>query len=163
MSKNPLTLSAPAGEPFLEYQRDFDFPVRAVFQGHTDPDLYVQWIGPVDLTTRMDVFEPRSGGAYRVVQSAGDGEEYAFHGMFHTVRDNEFLLQTFEFEGYPDVVTLEYSTFSELPDGRSRVTGRSLYPSVESRDEFLGNGIEEGMSDGYDQLDDLLASVRTGS
>ncbi|MCQ2001440.1 SRPBCC family protein [Arthrobacter zhaoxinii] len=159
---NPLTIHAPAGEPFLEYQRDFDFPVSAVFQGHMDPDLYVQWIGPGDLTARLDVFEPRSGGAYRVVQSGDDGVEYAFRGMFHSVRQDDFVLQTFEFEGYPDVVTLEYNTFTELPGGRSRVTGRSLYPSVESRDGFLGNGMEEGMSDGYNQLDDLLASARTG-
>ncbi|WAP51499.1 SRPBCC family protein [Arthrobacter sp. ATA002] len=156
---NPLTLEVPQGEPVMEYSREFDFPVADVFRAHTDPELYGQWIGPQDLVTRIDQFEPRSGGAYRFVQSRGD-DEYAFRGMFHTVLQDEFLLQTFEFESTPEVVTLEYSTFTALPGGRCRLAGRSLYPSVESRDGFLDNGMEEGMSDGYDQLDELLGSVR---
>ena len=158
---NPLTLHAPDGEPFLEFHREFDFPVGEVFKGHTDPDLYARWVGPRDVATRIDVFDARNGGAYRFVHSRGD-DQFAFRGIFHTVRQDEFLLQTFEFEGYPDVVTLEYATFSALPGGRSSLSGRSLYPSVESRDQFVSNGIEDGMSAGYNQLDDLLASVRTG-
>ncbi|WP_104161474.1 SRPBCC family protein [Arthrobacter sp. ZGTC212] len=157
---NPLNLSAPSGEPSMDYSREFDFPVSDVFRAHTDPELFARWIGPQDLTTRIDVFEPRTGGAYRFVQCRGE-DEYAFRGAFHTLRQDDFVLQTFEFEGYPDVVTLEYSTFTELPGGRTLLTGRSLYPSVESRDEFLGNGMEEGMSSGYNQLDDLLASLPT--
>ena len=156
---NPLVLIAPDGEPLMEYRREFDFPVSEVFRAHTDPDLYAQWVGPQDVTTRIDVFEAQDGGAYRFVHSRGD-DEYAFRGVFHTVRQDDFLLQTFEFEGYPDTVTLEYCTFTELPGGRTSISGRSLYPSVESRDDFLTNGIEAGMSDGYDQLDSLLASVQ---
>lgn len=156
---NPLTLTAPAGEPVMEYHREFDFPVPDVFRAHVNPDLYAQWIGPQDVSTRIDRFEARTGGAYRFVHSRGN-DEYAFRGVFHTVRQDEFLLQTFEFESTPEVVTLEYSTFTELPGGRCRLTGRSLYPSVESRDGFLANGMEGGMSAGYDQLDELLGSVR---
>ena len=153
---NPLTLNAPEGEPFMEYSRDFDFPVHDVFRAHVDPDVYAQWIGPQDVDTRIDRFEPHSGGSYRFVHSAGS-EEYAFRGVFHTVRQDDFLLQTFEFEADPEVVTLEYSTFTPLPGGGCRLTGRSLYPSVEARNQFLTNGIEDGMSDGYNQLDELLA------
>lgn len=155
---NPLNLSAPAGEPCMDYSREFDFPVRDVFRAHTDPELFARWIGPQGLTTRIDVFEPRTGGSYRFVQSRG-GDEYAFRGVFHTVRQDDFVLQTFEFEADPDAVTLDYSTFTELPGGRSRLSGRSLYPSVEARDGFLDSGMEGGMSDGYDKLDDLLASL----
>lgn len=158
---NPLTLHAPDGKPFLEYRRDFEFPVGEVFKGHTDPDLYARWVGPRDVDTRIDEFDARPGGAYRFVHSRGE-EAYAFRGIFHTVRQDEFLLQTFEFEGYPDVVTLEYTTFTELRGGRSSLSGRSLYPSVESRDQFVSNGIEDGMSAGFNQLDELLASARTG-
>lgn len=157
---NPLTLNTPEGEPLMEYSRDFDFPVHDVFRAHVDPDVYARWIGPQDVATRIDQFEPRTGGSYRFVHSRGN-DEYAFRGMFHTVRQDEFLLQTFEFEADPEVVTLEYSTFTALPGGRCRLTGRSLYPSVESRDQFLANGMEDGMSDGYLQLDELLA--RSGS
>lgn len=157
---NPLTLRAPEGEPLLEYERDFDAPVQEVFRAHVDPDLYARWVGPKDVDTRIDQFEARTGGGYRFVHSRGS-DEFAFRGVFHTVRSDEFLLQTFEFESDPDVVTLEYSTFTALPGGGCRLTGRSLYPSVRSRDQFLTNGIEEGMSDGYNQLDELLGSVRT--
>ncbi len=156
---NSLTLHAPDGKPFLEYRRDFEFPVGEVFNCHTDPDLYARWVGPWDVDTRIDMFDARPGGAYRFVHSRGE-EAYAFRGIFHTVRQDEFLLQTFEFEGYPDVVTLEYTTFTELPGGRSSLSGRSLYPSVESRDQFVSNGIEDGMSAGFNQLDELLGSVR---
>ena len=155
---NPLNLSAPTGEPHKDYSREFDYPVRDVFRAHTDPELFARWIGPQDLATRIDVFEARTGGAYRFVQCRGE-DEYAFRGVFHTLRQDDFVLQTFEFEADPNVVTLEYSTFTDLPGGRSRLFGRSLYPSVQARDTFLSNGIEEGMSSGYDQLDDLLASL----
>lgn len=158
---NPLTLTTPEGEPLMEYSREFDFPVHDVFRAHMDPEIFAQWIGPLDVATRIDQFEARTGGAYRFVHSRGDDEEYAFRGVFHTVRQDEFVLMTFEFEGTPEVVTLEYTTFTPLPGGRSLLTGRSLYPSVESRDEFLSNGMEAGMSDGYNQLDELL--VRAGS
>lgn len=158
---NPLTLTAPEGEPLMEYSREFDFQVHDVFRAHVDPEVFAQWIGPSDVTTRIDQFEARTGGAYRFVHSRAGEEEYAFRGVFHTVRQDEFVLMTFEFEGAPEVVTLEYTTFAALPGGRSLLTGRSLYPSVESRDGFLSNGMEGGMSDGYNQLDELLA--RTGS
>ena len=145
----------------MEYSREFDFPVHDVFRAHMDPEVFAQWIGPQDVTTRIDQFEPRSGGSYRFVHSRGE-EEYAFRGVFHTVRQDDFLLQTFEFERDPEVVTLEYSSFASLPGGGCRLTGRSLYPSVESRDGFLANGMEDGMSNGYDQLDELLAAVHVG-
>ena len=78
---------------------------------------------------------------------------------FHTVRDNEFILNTFEYEGYPDVVTLEYTTFEDLPGGRSRLIGRSVFPDLASRDRYLTDGMERGISEGYDRLEELLAGV----
>ncbi|MCC9195261.1 SRPBCC family protein [Arthrobacter sp. zg-Y820] len=153
---NPLTVHMPEGEPYVHYEREFDFAVHQVFQAHVDPELFAQWIGPREMTTRIDTFEPRTGGAYRFVQSGDDGVDYAFHGLFHTVREDDFVLQTFEYEGYPDSVTLEYATFTDLPGGRSKLTGRSVFPSVESRDGMASAGMEVGMSEGYDQLDELL-------
>lgn len=157
---NQLKLTVPEDSPYVDYEREFDFPAAAVFKAHSDPTVFVQWIGPRGLNTRIDAFDCRSGGAYRFVQSGDDGIEYAFRGVFHTVRENEFVLQTFEFEGYPgDIVTLEYSTFEDLPNGRSKLTGRSLYPSFESRERYLKDGMESGVAAGYEQLDELLGGA----
>jgi uncharacterized protein YndB with AHSA1/START domain len=158
---NSLQLSAPEGVPYVDCVREFDFTAADVFRAHTDADLFRQWIGPRDLTTRIDAFDCRSGGSYRFVQKGRDDAEYAFRGVFHTVREDAFVLQTFEYEGYPDIVTLEFSTFEDLPGGRSRLTGRSVYPSIEARARYLEDGMESGIAAGYDQLEELLAKRQT--
>ncbi|MBD7996492.1 SRPBCC family protein [Arthrobacter sp. Sa2CUA1] len=154
---NALEVTAPDGVPYLDAAREFDYPARQVFRAHVDPEVYAEWIGPDRLTTRVDGFEPVSGGSYRFVQTDDDGGEFAFRGVFHTVRPDEFILQTFEYEGYPDHASLEYLHFEDLPGGRSRMHGRSLYPSVETRDNFLSSGMEAGMAAGLDKLEQLLA------
>lgn len=154
---NVLKLNNPEGLPYSEYEREFDYPAAEVFRAHADPELYRQWIGPRSLTTRIEEHDYRSGGSFRFVQHRGDGIEHAFRGVFHSLRDNEFILNTFEYEGYPDVVTLEYTTFEDLPGGRSRLTGRSVFPDLASRDRYLTDGMESGMSEGYDRLEEVLA------
>lgn len=153
---NALEVTVPDGVPYIDYAREFDYPAREVFRAHVDPESYRQWIGPDALETRIDGFEPASGGSYRFVQTDGEGE-FAFRGVFHSVRPDEFILQTFEYEGYPDEASLDYMHFEDLPDGRSRLIGHSLYPSVETRDNFVSSGMESGMAAGYDKLEQLLA------
>ena len=64
--------------------------------------------------------------------------------MFHTVRENEFAIQTFEFEGLPDVVSIESMTFVDLGDGRTRLEGHAVYPTLEARDGMVSSGMESG-------------------
>jgi len=153
---NALEVTLSDGVPFIDYVREFDYPAREVFRAHVSPDSYVQWVGPEGLDTRIDAFEATPGGSYRFVQSEG-GEEYAFRGVFHNIRPNEFILQTFEYEGYPDQTSLDFMRFEDLPGGRSRLSGHSVYPSVQTRDNFVSSGMESGMAAGYDKLEQLLA------
>jgi len=155
---NPLKVEAPAGIPFIDWEREFDAPVEAVFRAHKDPDLIKQWLGPRRYEMDIDSYDFRTGGRYRYLHRA-DGEEYAFNGFFHVVRENEFAIQTFEFEGFPDVVSIESMTFEALDDGRSRVRGHSTYPSMEARDGMVESGMEGGMSEGYERLDEVLAEL----
>jgi uncharacterized protein YndB with AHSA1/START domain len=155
---NPLHIETPEGTPFIDWEREFDAPVEAVFRAHQDPELVKQWMGPREYETEMEVYEFKTGGRWRFLQRNDAGEEYAFNGVFHVVRDNEFAIQTFEFEGFPDVVSIETLTFEDLDDGRTRLRGHSTYPSLESRDGMVSSGMETGMSDGYSRLDDLLAT-----
>ena len=153
---NPLKVEAPAWVPFIDWEREFDAPVEAVFRAHKEPDLIKQWLGPRAYEMDIDSYDFRTGGRYRYLHRA-DGEEYAFNGVFHVVRENEFAIQTFEFEGFPDVVSIESMTFEALDDGRSRVRGHSTYPSMEARDGMVESGMESGMSEGYERLDEVLA------
>jgi uncharacterized protein YndB with AHSA1/START domain len=156
---NPLSVSAPEGLPFIDFEREFDAPVTAVFRAHKEPDLVKQWMGPRDYETDIEIYDFRTGGRWRFVQRNQDGEEYAFNGVFHVVRENEFAIQTFEFEMFPEAVSIESLTFEDLGDGRSRVRGHATYPSLEARDGMVSGGMETGMNDGYQRLDDLLTTL----
>jgi len=106
----------------------------------------------------MDIpaFDFASGGRYRFVHRNPEGREFAFNGIFHTVHENEAVIRTFEWEGAPGEVSLEFARFEALPDGRSRLTGHSVFPSVAARDAMIANGMERGVVDGFEQLDELL-------
>jgi uncharacterized protein YndB with AHSA1/START domain len=142
--------------PLVRITREFDAPPEKVFRAHTDPDLIVQWLGPRRHEMRIDHFDCRTGGSYRYVH-ASDGNEYGFHGSFHEVRPSELIVQTFTFEGMPDGVALERMVFEDLGDGRTRLRSTSLVDSFEDRDAFVASGMEGGVREGYERLDELLA------
>jgi uncharacterized protein YndB with AHSA1/START domain len=143
--------------PLVRIVREFDAPPAKVFRAHTDPDLFVQWNGPRGMETRIDQFDCRTGGSYRYLMTQ-DGEEYGFRGCFHELRPDELLVQTFTYEGMPDGVALERIVFEDLGDGRTRLTSTSLVDSFEVRDAFVASGMDVGVRDGYERLDELLAS-----
>jgi len=143
--------------PLVRIVREFDAPRAKVFRAHTDPELIVKWLGPRDLTMRIDHYDCRTGGSYRYLHSRND-EEYGFHGCFHEVRPDEVIVQTFTFEGYPDSVALERLVLEDIGNGRTRLTATSLVDSFESRDAFLASGMETGINEGYERLDELLGA-----
>ena len=155
---NAVTINAPEGLPFIEIVREFDAPVEAVFGAHRDPELVRQWLGPNGYEMDIERWDFTTQGGYRYVHRNPEGEEYAFNGTFHTVRENEFAVQTFEFEGMRDIVAVESMTFEDLGDGRSRLRGWSTYPSVEARDGMVASGMETGLREGYERLDALVAA-----
>ena len=152
---NALTVTAPEGVQYVDFVREFDYPVEAVFNAHRDPALVAQWLGPRDLEMEIEEYDFRTGGRYRYVHGRGD-EKYGFNGVFHVVRENEFAVQTFEFEGFPDVVALDSMRFIDLGNGRTRLEGHSVYPTQEARDGMVASGMETGMREGYERLEELL-------
>ena len=155
---NSLHLDIPAGVPWIDFTREFDAPVAAVFEAHRDPEKVKQWLGPNGYVMDIDAWDFTTGGAYRYSHRTDHGD-FGFRGVFHTIRDNEFALQTFEFDGAPDEVALEFMWFEDLGDGRSRLRGRSICPNTEARDALLSSGMEGGMIEGYERLDELLPTL----
>ncbi|MDQ1586569.1 MAG: hypothetical protein QOJ90_2947 [Actinomycetota bacterium] len=142
--------------PLVRIIREFDAPPEKVFRAHTDADLLVQWLGPRRHQMKIDHFDCRTGGSYRYIHSS-DGNEYGFHGSFHEVRPNELIVQTFTFEGVPDSVALEKLELHDLGDGRTRLVATSLVDSFADRDAMIASGMESGIREGYERLDEVLA------
>lgn len=155
---NALKVTAPEGLPFVDFEREFDAPVEAVFAAHRDPALVAKWMGPDGYQIDMAEWDFRSGGTWNYVHRDPEGNAYEFRGMFHTVRENEFAIQTFEFLGYPDTVSIESMRFEDLGNGRSRLSGHAVYPTLEARDGMVASGMETGMREGYDRLESLAAA-----
>ncbi|MGY1720156.1 SRPBCC family protein [Blastococcus sp. SYSU DS0552] len=149
-------IAADPDVPLIRITREFDAPREKVFRAHTEPDLVVQWLGPRGLEMTIVRYDCRTGGSYRYVHSQ-DGEEYAFYGSFHEVRPDELIVQTFTYEGMPAEVVLERLRLEDLGDGRTRLTTTSLCDSFAGRDAMLVSGMEVGVNEGYEKLDDLLA------
>ncbi|MDT0443047.1 TIGR03086 family metal-binding protein [Streptomyces johnsoniae] len=152
-------IAADPALPTLVITREFDAPPERVFRAYTDPDLVIQWLGPRQLTMRIDRYDARSGGSYRYVHRADDGTEYGFYGVFHEVRPNERIVQTCTFEDVPDGVSLETAAFEDL-GGRTRLVATSLMESVEARDAMLASGAEGGVREGHERLDELLRGTQ---
>ncbi len=149
------TIEADPKVPVIRITRDFTAAPAQVLRAHTDPDLFVQWVGPNGMTTTVDQWDARTGGSWRFIQRR-DGAEFAFRGCFHEIRPDR-IVQTFTYEAEPDGVSLETIVFQDLGDGRTRVHASSLCDSFEGRDAWLQSGMETGVHEGYAKLDRLLA------
>ena len=156
MTTHETTIELDPTVPLVRITREFDAPPEKVFRAHTDAELVAQWLAPRDIDMHIDQFDCRTGGSYRYLHVRGD-EEYGFHGSFHEVRPSELIVQTFTFEGMPDGVALERLVFEDIGGGRTRLTATSLVDSFEDRDAFVASGMEEGVVQIYERLDELLA------
>ena len=147
------------GKQEIIMARVFDAPRELVFEVMTDPKHIPQWWGQRNNTTIVDKMDVQAGGLWRYVQRDQQGNEFAFHGVYHSITAPERVVDTFEFEGMPDHVILETMTLEAQADGTTKVTVASVFQSVADRDGMLSSGMEEGANESYDRLDELLAKL----
>jgi uncharacterized protein YndB with AHSA1/START domain len=162
--KTKTKIIAEPGKQEIIISREFDAPRELVFKAFTDPKFYIHWLGPRELTMTIEKFELRNGGSWRYIHKDIDGNEYAFHGVIHEFTPPERIIDTFEFEGLPEKghVILETVRFEELPGNRTKLTSQSVFQSVADRDGMLQSGMERGVNDSYQRLDELLAKMKLG-
>jgi uncharacterized protein YndB with AHSA1/START domain len=151
-----LHVTAEPGVPQVLTERAFDAPRELVYRAFAEPELLVQWLGPHGYTMTIDRFDLRDGGSWRYLHADPDGNEYVFHGVFHGEPSVDGIVQTFEFEGAPGHVSLDTVVFEEQGGG-TIVRTNTVFQSVEARDGMVESGMTEGMTQGYERLDDVLA------
>jgi uncharacterized protein YndB with AHSA1/START domain len=153
---NETTITAQPGTPFIDVVREFDAPRERVFRAWTDPELVPQWLGPRSLTMKLLAYDASPGGSYRYIHADEHGE-YGFHGVFHNVVRDELIIQTFEYDGAPNQVSLDTTTFEDVGGGRTRVHGHTVYMTVENREAMIASGMEHGLRESMQRLEEVLA------
>ena len=150
MTSKRTVVASPASQT-ISWTREFEAPAARVFEAHTDADMLPLWTGPAGTTLHMREFDARTGGCWSYVIRAGSGDQWAFHGSFHEITAPSRLVQTFEFEGEPGHPNVEVIEFEDLPGGRSRLSGLSVFLSVADRDAMLGD-MDSGMDENFERL-----------
>lgn len=139
--------------------RTFRAPARMVFDAWTRPEFVKRWWTPkshcADLVDiQADV---RVGGAYRY-HVRSNGNEFSFYGTYSEVTPHTRLVYTQIFEPFPDSPVQVTVTFEER-DGRTHLVSHEVYPSKEALEGALASGMEHGLRETMDQLDELVASM----
>ncbi len=156
---NKTQITAEPGIPQIIITREFDAPRALVFRAYTDPDLLAQWLGPRDLELTVECYDTRDGGKWRYVNTDAQGNVYGFHGIFHGDPSPDAIVQTFEFEGAPGHVKLDTTTL-EQRGGKTLARTVSAFPWVEDRDAMVASGMERGVRDSAERLEELLATLQ---
>ncbi|MBK6546206.1 MAG: SRPBCC domain-containing protein [Saprospiraceae bacterium] len=111
----------------------------------------------------IEKLDSKSHGSYRFIHSDfnGSGLSFGFNGVIPKVSEPERMIRTFEFEGLPERchVSLELLTLSTLPNNRCKLHIQSIFKSVEDRDGMIQSGLEGGMNEGFQNLDELLKTL----
>jgi uncharacterized protein YndB with AHSA1/START domain len=159
MTTNPETsFEAPEGAPVMTSTAVIAAPITAVHRACTDPEQLVKWWGPRELTSKVETWEPKAGGSWRIVHVAPDGSEYGFHGVFHGVTDDQ-IVWTFEFEGAPGNVSLQTMSFEDLGDGTTKVTDQAVFQTEFARDMMANTGARDFAPVGMGQLQEVAQSL----
>lgn len=154
-SNNPTTVTTPS-ETEVRIEREFDAPRDLVYEAYTDPELMREWLGPRRLAMTVQEMDVRTGGSYRYTHEDENGV-YVFFGEFRKVEPPHLLVQTFQWEGNDQPPSVDRVEFGELEGDRTRIVATGTFTSREARNAILDAGMERGVSDGYEKLDELLA------
>ena len=155
---NSAKVTLPADTQIL-ITREFDAPKQLVWKAYTTPDLIARWWGGEHGKVTSVEVDLRVGGTWRYVLTANEGFEVAFHGEYREISEPERLVNTEIYEGAPEGVGVVTTTLTES-DGRTTLTQLCEYGSREVRDAVIDSGMESGMQESMDALEQVAVSLR---
>jgi uncharacterized protein YndB with AHSA1/START domain len=138
--------------------REFDAPRHLVYQAWTTPELITRWWSARRGEVTVAEIDLRVGGRWRYAMLAHGEFEVAFHGEFREVVANERIVRTEIYEAFPDAPALSTETFTES-DGRTTLTLLVDHECQEHRDAHVQSGMEDGLQDALDLVEQILESL----
>jgi uncharacterized protein YndB with AHSA1/START domain len=160
-SSGTATVTLPTDEQIL-ITREFDAPKHLVFKAWTTPELVKRWWSAKRGEVTIAEIDLRVGGRWRYVMVTDGGFEVGFHGEYREIVPNERIVSTEVYEGLPEGVeeeALNTLTLTEA-DGRTTLTILVQHSSKEHRDAHIDSGMEAGMQDAMDLLEEVAISLR---
>ncbi len=158
-SSGTATVTLPTDEQIL-ITREFDAPKHLVYKAWTTPELVKRWWSANRGEVTIAEIDLRVGGKWRYVMVTTEGGfEVGFHGEYREIVPNERLVSTEVYEGMPDGEAVDTLTLTEV-DGRTTLTILVEHSSKEHRDAHIDSGMEAGMQDAMDLLEQVAVSLR---
>ncbi len=157
-SSGTATVTLPTDEQIL-ITREFDAPKHMVYEAWTTPELVRRWWNANRGEVTTCEIDLRVGGTWRYVMVAQGGLEVAFHGEYREIVPNERIVSTEVYEGMPEAQALNTVTFTEA-DGRTVLTILVQHATKEHRDAHINTGMEDGLQDALDLLEQVAVSLR---
>jgi uncharacterized protein YndB with AHSA1/START domain len=160
VSSGSATVTLPTNEQIL-IAREFDAPRHLVWKAWTTPELVRRWWHAKRGEMTVCDIDLRVGGTWRYVMVANGGFEVGFHGEYREIVPYERLVSTEVYEGIPDAeehAALDILTLAEV-DGRTTLTILVEHPTREGRDAHINSGMEDGMQDAMDLLEEVAVSL----
>jgi uncharacterized protein YndB with AHSA1/START domain len=157
MSSGTATVSLPTDDQIL-ITREFDAPAHLVWKAWTTPELVRRWWHANRGEMTVAEIDLRVGGTWRYAMVTPEGFEVAFHGEFREIVPNERLVSTEVYEGFPEGEAEDTMTLTE-EDGRTTMTILVQHSSKAHRDAHVESGMEAGLQDALDLLEQAAASL----
>ena len=157
-SNGTATVTLPTDEQIL-ITREFDAPKHLVYEAWTTPELVKRWWSGKRGEVTIAEIDLRVGGVWRYVMIANGGFEVAFHGEYREIVPNERIVSTEVYEGMPEGEAVNTLTFTEV-DGRTLLTVLVQHTCREHRDAHINSGMEDGMQEAMDLLEQVAVSLR---
>ena len=156
-SSGTAVVTLPSDKQIL-ITREFAAPKHLVYKAWTTPELIKRWWSAKRGEVTVADVDLRVGGAWRYAMVTDEGFEVAFHGEYREIIPNERIVSTEVYEGMPEGEAVNTLTFTE-EDGRTTVTLLVQHQSKEHRDAHINSGMEAGLQDALDLLEEVAVSL----
>jgi uncharacterized protein YndB with AHSA1/START domain len=162
MTTKETEIETPAGEPVIRVRRFFKAPPELVYKACTEADYIRRWMGPRHLEVSECQVDQRVGGTWRLVHRAPDGAEFVFYGELLELDPPRRRVGTFVWEGAPEDEAVETMEL-EAVEGGTLLTTTMVHSSVAARDMHVANGMEGGVVESYERLDEVVAEEQAAA
>jgi len=148
-------IKAEEGKQEIVITREFDLPLALLFKAYEEAEIVEQW-----MNTKVLTLENKKSGSYRFETTDPNGNKHHFNGVIHDFIPNEKITRTFEMEGTPFPVWLEYLNFQSLTDETSKLVIHVIYKSVAVRDQLLQMPFAQGLNWAHNRLEEIVAKLK---